>query len=276
MTCLQGFVEVYRGPERSYKVTKLQPGIRYTSRVQVRGLRRCLKPCSASSAVHREPTAVHHDCCLANGQNHLCCAAAGPQQAGGGALQPVQLLHYTGDRTLAARAANLPDSVLGKEVTSRVYMRVVPQAHVTILVLAGEGVERLCVGTCRRTPSLGSHHAAMPPSYAPQTALTLAWTAPADNGSPIVCYTLERDDGAGGDFMHVYAGPNTSHTIKGLRPGLQYRFRLRADNDVSPGAGVALVPWLSSRAPRHTPLLVAWTAQKHTSQLKACASEQCK
>lgn len=37
MTFLQGFVEVYRGPERSYKVTKLQPGIRYTSRVQVRG-----------------------------------------------------------------------------------------------------------------------------------------------------------------------------------------------------------------------------------------------
>lgn len=32
----QGFIEVYRGPERSYKVTKLQPGVRYTSRVQVR------------------------------------------------------------------------------------------------------------------------------------------------------------------------------------------------------------------------------------------------
>lgn len=32
---VQGFVEVYRGPERSFKVAKLQPGVRYTSRVQV-------------------------------------------------------------------------------------------------------------------------------------------------------------------------------------------------------------------------------------------------
>ena len=67
--------------------------------------------------------------------------------------------------------------------------------------------------------------------------MTLAWRPPPDNGSPIIGYCLERDDGAGGDFVHAYAGPNTSHTVKGLRPGTHYRFRLRADNDVSGGIG---------------------------------------
>lgn len=66
-----------------------------------------------------------------------------------------------------------------------------------------------------------------------QTSLTLSWTAPADNGSPISAYVLEADDGRGGDFHLAYAGINQTHTVTGLRSGLHYRFRLRADNDVS-------------------------------------------
>lgn len=166
----------------------------------------------------------------------------------------MQLLHHTGDRALAAGAASLPHSILGKEAISTDVSHVVPKARLTMLVAEGGATP-----SRRHMPTyqVCSRHAARPPFYAPQTALTLAWTAPADNGSPIVCYTLERDDGAGGDFTHVYAGPNTTHTIKGLRPGLQYRFRLRADNDVSLGAWTALVLWQSRIAPRRTPLPVA-------------------
>lgn len=68
-----------------------------------------------------------------------------------------------------------------------------------------------------------------------QSTITLAWAPPADNGSPITAYCLERDDGGVGDFTLEYAGPNTSCTVKGLKPGQAYRFRLRADNDVSSG-----------------------------------------
>ena len=62
--------------------------------------------------------------------------------------------------------------------------------------------------------------------------MTLRWHAPADNGSPIVTYVLERDDGQGGEYHLVYAGPRLTATAQQLRNGLQYRFRLRADNDV--------------------------------------------
>ncbi|PNH07060.1 Fibronectin type-III domain-containing protein 3A [Tetrabaena socialis] len=129
----QGFVEVYSGPERSFKVLRLQPGVRYTSRVQ------------AINAMGEGPFS-------------LCSA-------------------YTTQATVPA-----PPEV--------------PQVQT-----------------------------------ASSTTLTLQWSPPPDNGSPIICYCLERDDGAGGDFSHVYAGPNTLHVVKGLRPGTQYRFRLRADND---------------------------------------------
>ncbi len=36
MLMLQGFYEMYRGDERTAKVARLQPGVRYTFRLQVR------------------------------------------------------------------------------------------------------------------------------------------------------------------------------------------------------------------------------------------------
>lgn len=70
-----------------------------------------------------------------------------------------------------------------------------------------------------------------------QGTVTLQWIPPAENGSPICAYQLERDDGQGGDFHLVYAGPNTFTTVEGLRCGTAYRFRLRAENDVSASCG---------------------------------------
>lgn len=75
-----------------------------------------------------------------------------------------------------------------------------------------------------------------PPSPAPQESIILQWHAPLDNGSPITSYRLERDDGAGGDFQVVYAGPNTTTMVSGLRSGFRYLFKVLAENDVRPGA----------------------------------------
>ncbi|GBF99904.1 hypothetical protein Rsub_12812 [Raphidocelis subcapitata] len=59
---------------------------------------------------------------------------------------------------------------------------------------------------------------------------TLAWAPPADNGAPISGYTLEVDDGRGGDFRIAHTGAECRATVAGLRSGLPYRFRLLAEN----------------------------------------------
>ncbi|EFJ41212.1 hypothetical protein VOLCADRAFT_119739 [Volvox carteri f. nagariensis] len=150
-----GFVEVYRGPERSYKVTKLQPGVRYTSRVQA------VNP-------------------LGEGPFSLCSA-------------------YTTQAT-------------------------VPAAPEPPVVQA-----------------------------AASNALTLQWTPPPDNGSPIIGYRLERDDGPGTEFRHCYVGPNTWHTVTKLSPGTVYRFRLRADNDEGQSTWSPTASLLTGAAPPDSP-----------------------
>ncbi len=68
--------------------------------------------------------------------------------------------------------------------------------------------------------------------------------APPGNGAAVSNYVLERDEGAplavqraGGvpnsTFSHCYAGPLQTVMVGGLRSGVHYRFRLRAENDVS-------------------------------------------
>ncbi|GLC41641.1 hypothetical protein PLESTF_000270000 [Pleodorina starrii] len=183
----QGFVEVYRGQERSFRVTKLQPGVRYTSRVQA------VNP-------------------LGEGPFSLCSA-------------------YTTQAT-------------------------VPMAPEPPTVQA-----------------------------AASNALTLQWIAPPDNGSPIICYSLERDNGMGGEFQHCYAGPNTWHTVKDLKPGTPYRFRLRADNDEGRSMWSATVALMTGAAPPDSPAALqvvtplttsatlAWSAPEHDYGSKVTAYE---
>ncbi|KAI8476074.1 MAG: fibronectin type III [Monoraphidium minutum] len=61
-------------------------------------------------------------------------------------------------------------------------------------------------------------------------SVSLRWAAPPDNGDPISGYTLEVDDGAGGEFRLAYSGPDTAATVSRLKSGLPYRFRLQAEN----------------------------------------------
>ncbi|GIL82863.1 hypothetical protein Vretifemale_11765 [Volvox reticuliferus] len=170
------FVEVYRGPERSFKVTKLQPGVRYTSRVQA------VNP-------------------LGEGPFSLCSV-------------------YTTQAT-------------------------VPAAPEPPVVQA-----------------------------AASNALTLQWTPPPDNGSPIIGYCLERDDGAGSDFMHCYVGPNTWHTVKNLKPGTVYRFRLRADNDEGKSMWSMISATMTGAAPPDSPVALQVVTPLSTSATLAWSAPE--
>ncbi|KAF6257140.1 fibronectin type III [Scenedesmus sp. NREL 46B-D3] len=61
-------------------------------------------------------------------------------------------------------------------------------------------------------------------------AATLQWRPPAENGALISCYQLEVDDGRQGEFRLAYTGLELQCVVQKLQSGLNYRFRLRAEN----------------------------------------------
>jgi hypothetical protein len=50
-----------------------------------------------------------------------------------------------------------------------------------------------------------------------QDSATLQWSPPHDNGAPISCYTLEVDDGRGGEFRLAYSGAQCKAVVKQLQ-----------------------------------------------------------
>ena len=94
--------------------------------------------------------------------------------------------------------------------------------------------------------------------------LTLTWTPPADSGSPIRGYTIQRcestanctigsnwvDASLSEDQQEALLAPDertgtVTHTLIGLTNGTTYRVRVRAVNDVG-GEGLGLGPWSST------------------------------
>jgi hypothetical protein len=107
-------------------------------------------------------------------------------------------------------------------------------------------------------------------------AVTVSWTAPADGGSPILSSTVERRVGTGawGDAV-VVAPPGTSVLIDGLTNGVQYGFRVRAENaaGIGPWSGeVTAIPAPTAPAQvgplqvqgGHRSALVSWPAPADT------------
>lgn len=63
--------------------------------------------------------------------------------------------------------------------------------------------------------------------------LVLRWSPPADNGSPIIHYILECDDGAGNDqYSEAYRGRNKQFAIGKLQSSTCYAIRLAACNEI--------------------------------------------
>lgn len=61
------------------------------------------------------------------------------------------------------------------------------------------------------------------------TSVTLGWPEPAANGGTVTGYEVEMDDGGG--FRHVARSPDRQCTVQGLRSGILYKFRVRAENE---------------------------------------------
>ncbi len=71
------------------------------------------------------------------------------------------------------------------------------------------------------------------------TEIGLSWTAPADNGSPITGYTLQRKSGSE-NYKDIatttIAASATTYSDTGLTPGTEYTYRIRAKNFAGDGA----------------------------------------
>lgn len=67
-------------------------------------------------------------------------------------------------------------------------------------------------------------------------SLQLKWSAPPDNGAPIMNYILESDEGKGEGFVEVYRNRNKQHNVIRLQPATTYRFRIAAINECGKSA----------------------------------------
>jgi hypothetical protein len=60
--------------------------------------------------------------------------------------------------------------------------------------------------------------------------IKLLWTPSANNGSPILAYSVTRD--VGGVFFEIYEGPEASFEDTGLEMGKYYNYRVKALNAI--------------------------------------------
>ncbi|XP_065164149.1 fibronectin type-III domain-containing protein 3A-like isoform X4 [Atheta coriaria] len=65
-----------------------------------------------------------------------------------------------------------------------------------------------------------------------KSTLQLRWNATTANGSPILHYILEYDEGKGGDFVELYKSRGNQHSLQKLTAATPYKFRLSAVNDI--------------------------------------------
>ncbi|CAF1622355.1 unnamed protein product [Adineta ricciae] len=65
-----------------------------------------------------------------------------------------------------------------------------------------------------------------------KNSMTLKWTATADNGSKVLNYILEYDEGKGREFVEVYRGIKKQYLLSKLTPATFYAFRLAAENSI--------------------------------------------
>ncbi len=125
-------------------------------------------------------------------------------------------------------------------------------------------------GSATATPNIAPNAPAAPTLTEGNARLTVAWSAPTDNGgTDITRYELQYRTGSGA-WVPISSGTNTSHTITGLTNGNSYEVQVRAVNAQgnSPWSLSAIAtPNIAPNAPaaptltaRDTELGVAWSA----------------
>lgn len=124
VACIQGFYEVYSGEERSFKVVRLAPGVRYTFRIMVSGQwLRCLwrlLVLRLLSAVHM-PSCVYTIAMVCTMWLPVTCPGSVPfdmlvtitgfQPPGPQPLEPLQRILHPGISAIGARPPH-PDWLL--------------------------------------------------------------------------------------------------------------------------------------------------------------------
>jgi len=105
-------------------------------------------------------------------------------------------------------------------------------------------------------------------SYGNSSAI-LSWTAPNDNGSAILYYTIDTSDN---DIADISANASaTSTVISDLSNGTEYQFRIKAVNSIGEGAfsdfsspiapsTIPDIPSIVSVIPGYTELTITWSA----------------
>ncbi|XP_018325859.1 fibronectin type-III domain-containing protein 3A isoform X2 [Agrilus planipennis] len=87
-----------------------------------------------------------------------------------------------------------------------------------------------------------------------KNSLQLRWNAVSDNGSHILYYILEYDDGKGGDFIELHKSKGKHHTLSKLQSATVYKFRLAAINDIGKSMYSDVVTYATSDNPPTQPM----------------------
>ncbi|KAJ9515995.1 hypothetical protein QJQ45_016818 [Haematococcus lacustris] len=242
----QGYVEVYRGPERSARITRLLPGSRYSCWVLASNALGCGPPgqvalCSTKASVPDAPAPpvplsatqtsitlqwqapAHHGSpittfTLERDQGHLPAlqpSAPGP----GGAFG----LAYAGPATQAVVAGLRPGHMY------RFRLRADNDEGCSFWS------ELLVAGTAASAPGPPQ---GLSSSSVTQSQATVCWGPPLDSGgAPPHSYQVELQalsqpaaEMMGSEWLRIFEGPGTACAINSLRPGCAYRLRLRCAN----------------------------------------------
>lgn len=249
-----GYRCAYSGPEREAHCDRLQPGVPYRARV------RCANVAgdsdwSAAETVATEPCAP------------AACAAPEPAAEPRATLLPVRWRPpaCTGGAPLTEYRVELADAHGAVRLA-----HAAPAAATECVVrdLQPGRAYRLWVTACNRvgagpaSPALAFTTAPAPPD-APEPpratlesphAARLEWTAPSDNGAPILSYRLEMSSASvEEEFAEVYRGAETSRVVGKLTPFSAYLFRVCATNAAGRGAWSGVRDVLTARAPPAAP-----------------------
>lgn len=247
----EGYQAAYSGPEREAHCDRLRPGTPYRARV------RCANVAgesewSATETVSTEPAAPAAppapEPAAPPRATSLAVRWSAPDCTGG-----VPLAQYRVEVCEADGGVQLAYSGPSPECTVR---DLLPGRSYSLWVIA---VNAVSAGPA--SPSLAfSTPAAPPDAPAPPTAdaessrtARLEWTAPADNGAPILDYRLEMSSSVDDAFAEVYRGANTECVVSELTPFSPYFFRVCARNSAGRGPFSNVRDLLMPRAPPAAP-----------------------
>lgn len=247
-----GFRRAYQGPEREAHCDRLRPGTPYRARV------RCATEAGESDWSQTETITTE-------ATTPGACSAPEPVAEPRATLVGVRWRppDCTGGAPLAEYRVELADDEGAVRLAHSG-----PQAECTVRDLVPGRPYRLWVVACNRvgagppSPALAFTAAAAPPD-APDApiatvegprAVRLEWTAPRDNGAPVVDYRLEMSATNVDDaFAEVYRGIETSFVVGKLTPFSPYFFRVCATNAAGRGAWSGVRDALTPRAPPAAP-----------------------